>query len=1407
MVTNQAEIDKWDQDDNLAMHYLFDSCNQDQQRSLLTCQSSREIWISLTSRYQQNSTERKLSLVQEFMNYNLKPELCMRAHIEAIKLIGQQIREAGGIMTEEEISGKILTTLPASLHYFRCSFESSPIAERTLENLTSRLVREEERLNLLHGGRSSADKAFFGEGRNGPNSRDRQRPTQFNRASLHRQIGQSDDQQGSPHFSSPQRGGNRSSPFPQRGRGRGRGSGGSNSKSSSRTNRPRDFGRCSHCSIFGHEIKDCFYKNTDAVPCGHCGKYGHEENECFSKQRGESAQLALTGNESDEFSGCASADAMNTHCSRSDILLDSGASSHMTDQQWMLNNFTPFAPNSRWINGIGKSRVAVLGKGDIIVVAIVNGVSRKLTICDVLFAPSIGINLFSVGVATAAGAEIHFTQFQAFIERDGTLEMTASRLGQRLYRLDVSILRENEAFIARPFQRSLQEWHEAFGHLNYKQIIEMHTKRVVKGLELPAGCQPPTERCHDCAKGKMHRSSFPTSNTKSERIGSLIHSDVCGPMQVNSLKGARYYVSFRDDFSGFRAVYFIKQKSEVPECCKAFIAFVHTQTGHLVVVFRTDGGTEYMPLIDWLKKKGILHQTTVRFSPQQGGRAERDNRTIVEGARTLLYSNKALPLTLWAEAVNYIVYVLNRSLSTIYHLMTPFEAWYGRKPNISNLRIFGSEFYVLIPKELRRKLDAKGSLCFFVGNTDSTKGDRYWDPITGKVNISRDVTPINHHYKSILPRPDLQKGIDVFLPNDTQAAIPAPVPVVPAILPAPAAPQLPVATIINMEEDVVQPAVQQQPYYLPVNSPHYQHHDSPPPPTDVPRRTSVRIRERRAKDSAYPALNQQTERQRKRKEYMAMSAALSGGEIEPNQYKDAMASEQAPEWMIATQKEFDSLIKNSSWALVLLPPNRSLIESRWTFKIKPGYKNKAKIYKARFVAKGFSQVAGIDYNEAEIYAPVVKHDSLRILLSIAAALDLELMTLDVKTAFLYGELDEELYVRQAEGFVQPGKENYVYRLLKPLYGLKQAPRKWNEKFDSFLVMFGLTRSTADPCIYYHVGEDPNDFIIIGIWVDDGLIASKSKSKALEIIAYLEQHFEMTSGPADSFIGLEITRDRAQKNLFLTQSTFIEKLIEKFRMTECNLLDIPADPCSYLSVANCPPEDKYDSRNNTAYRALVGALLYIMGTTRPDIAFAVIAVSRYCQNPGPAHWKAAKRILAYLRGTIHYGLCFSASDSVNVLIGYTDSNFAGCPDTRRSTTGTLYLLNEGPISWKSRLQKPVAQSTAEAEYYAAGNASCDNVWLREIVHQLGCSQPGPTPLHCDNHSAIRMVYNPEFHDRTKHIEIKYHFIRGQAQAKNLEMIPVPSCDQLADIFTKPLAGPAFKLNRSRIGVLEKPVSLQ
>jgi hypothetical protein len=359
---------------------------------------------------------------------------------------------------------------------------------------------------------------------------------------------------------------------------------------------------------------------------------------------------------------------------------------------------------------------------------------------------------------------------------------------------------------------------------------------------------------------------------------------------------------------------------------------------------------------------------------------------------------------------------------------------------------------------------------------------------------------------------------------------------------------------------------------------------------------------------------------------------------------------------------------------------------------------------------------------------------------------------------------------------------------------------------------------VDPCLYYSRSEDPNDFIVIGIWVDDGLIASRSTIKVRAIIEFLKTHFEMTFSPANSFIGLEISRDRPNKTIYVTQSRYIQVLLKRFRMTNCNPSRIPADPFSRLT--RTPATDSpTDNTESTQYRALIGGLLYAMGMTRPDIAFAVIAVSPHCQIPGKSHWKAAKTILAYLAGTQEYGLFFSdggtsnqlaghldVKHDLNRLLGYADADYAGCPDTRRSTTGLVFLLNGGPIAWQSHLQKPVAQSTAEAEYYAAGLACREIVWLREDLNQLEIQQLTSSPLHCDSKSAILMMHNSVFHDRTKHIGVKYHYISQQIQAGEVNIVSVTTHDQLADILTKPLPAPAFELNRLRIGVLQRPSTI-
>lgn len=511
-----------------------------------------------------------------------------------------------------------------------------------------------------------------------------------------------------------------------------------------------------------------------------------------------------------------------------------------------------------------------------------------------------------------------------------------------------------------------------------------------------------------------------------------------------------------------------------------------------------------------------------------------------------------------------------------------------------------------------------------------------------------------------------------------------------------------------------------------------------------------------------------------------MSAALGLGEVEPDKLRDAMLSPQALHWTQAVKTEFDSLVENGTWNLVVLPPHRLLIKSRWTLKIKPGLKERGKINKVCFVAKGFSQQPGVDYIESKIYAPTVKAESLRILLSIAAAQDLELWQFDVKTAFVHEDLDPdvELYVEQPEGCITPGQKHLVLRLLKPLYGLKQAPRKWNEKFNSFFILFGLVQLTIDPCIFRFV-NDPTDVILLGLLVDDGTILSKHKERALAIVSYLEDHFQMTSGPLDCYIGLNIIRNRPERSTYVVQTPYINKLIEKFWMSDCHPVDLPADPDSRLSWTGSPSQTRQS--NVSAYKALVGGLMYVTTLTRSEI---VIALSRFAANPGQPHWKAAKRVLAYLKGTADYGLRYSGGVSPNLLTAYSDSDFAGDIDTRRSTTGSLFLLNGGPMSWKSHLQKPTAQSTAETEYQAAGYCSRSNVYLREDLLQVGHNQIAPTPLHCDNNSAIRMV-----------------------EVNNLMMVPVSSTDQLADIITKPLEGHAFKINRNRIGVVEVPAGLR
>ncbi|UYV62645.1 hypothetical protein LAZ67_2001397 [Cordylochernes scorpioides] len=530
----------------------------------------------------------------------------------------------------------------------------------------------------------------------------------------------------------------------------------------------------------------------------------------------------------------------------------------------------------------------------------------------------------------------------------------------------------------------------------------------------------------------------------------------------------------------------------------------------------------------------------------------------------------------------------------------------------------------------------------------------------------------------------------------------------------------------------------------------------------------------------------------------AISYACYVHDQEPLNYEDAIVGQNSKQWKLAMDDEFNSLMKNQTWTYVTLPSDRKAIACKWVYKIKQNADGSNKMFKARLVAKGYSQKPGLDYGET--FSPVVKFDSIRTILSLCASLDMEMIQLDVKSAFLNGDLEEELYMEQPQGYENPDFPNHVCSLQKSIYGLKQSPRMWNKKFHEFLIKFDLKPSISDSCVY--TMKCKQAYILLAIYVDDCLICSVNKQHLDDIVQYLNSNFEIKTFTADYFLGLQIYRDRTTKMLFLHQTSYIERTREHYNLLDIKLQSVPSDPYSKLTKEMCPKDDQeIEEMNKIPYRQTIGSLMYLMTGTRPDIAYAVSRVSQFMNNPGPSHWTAVKKIFGYLKATKNIGICFGGSPCTSTLIGFSDADFAGDLDTRKSTTGYVFMLNNGPISWCSQKQNCVSLSTTESEYIAASKATKEAIWLRHLLRELHQEQVKPTTIFCDNQSCIRLVHNPEYHKRTKHIDISYHFIRDHFQNHAIDLLYVCSNDQAADIFTKALPPERYRRLRSQLGLFE------
>ena len=1129
--------------------------------------------------------------------------------------------------------------------------------------------------------------------------------------------------------------------------------------------------------------------------CRYCGKKGHYEKECRTKERDfksgklkKSFQKNQANTVKTEEDDTAFVAALSASVSSDMWYLDSGASQHMTGCRAWFSKYENLSL-SRTVT-LGDDRDLVIkGKGSI-PFQFLHG--DCMDVQDILHVEGLRKNLISLSKLRDQRYRITFDDVADIFTftKDG-ISFSAVRSGT-LYLLQGSVQKSPEAHLslAKHGLGKADLWHQRYGHLCITNLKKLKEDNLVRDFDM--GKNSKLEFCEGCVYGKQHRDKFPKDGgTRATRILELVHSDVNGPMKTPTHGGAKYFVLFIDDFTRKTFVYFLTQKSQVLEKFKEFKAFVENETGCQIQTLRSDNGGEYTSKAfnDFCREHGIQRQFSTPYTPQQNGVAERKNRTLVESARCML-QHAGLSNVFWAEAINTAVYVLNRAPTSAVKGKTPQEAWSGKKPTVEHFRVFGCEAYAHVSDEKRTKLDLKSVKCIFLGYYEGSKCYRLFNPEKKTIVKSRDV-------KFVEVRETKEKEGIVEVSNEPLERI------------------IKVENFVESEDsssesenegeekvgDLVS-STGQRPLSVKqirsearkVSQTQELESISPPPPS--PRITRSRAREiaRAQAESASSASIPITTVI----DSVCMAHAFHTSIDEPLTISEAMGRDDSSKWKEAMELEFQSLIDNKTWELVPLPKDRKSIGCKWIYKIKYNADGSVERYKARLVALGYLQKEGIDYTET--FAPVAKMTSIRTLLALAAIDDAEIHQMDVKTAFLNGDLEEEIYMDQPKGFSSKSKEDMVCKLSKTIYGLKQSPRAWYKKIDQYFELIGLKKSHADPNIY--VLRNATLYLIIALYVDDLIMVCNDLSFLLKTKVDLSKVFDMKDlGEIFYILGLQITRDRTHRMIHISQTKYIQSILKRYGMEDCKSLATPLDANSKLSKDMAPlTSEDINSMASIPYQSAVGSLVYAMIGTRADIAYAVGVVSQYMTNPGPLHWTAVKRIFRYLKGTMDHGLSYGGSP-ISQVVGYCDADYAGDIDTRKSTTGYTFLLYGGAISWNSKKQPTIALSTTEAEYMAATHAAKEAIWLQRFFRDTGFLQDVPMTIYSDNQSCISLSKNPTFHARTKHVEIHHHFVRKKIEEDKIDLVFCGTQDMVADVLTKGLTREKHSRFKEMMGIIK------
>ncbi|KAJ9547168.1 hypothetical protein OSB04_019711 [Centaurea solstitialis] len=1114
--------------------------------------------------------------------------------------------------------------------------------------------------------------------------------------------------------------------------------------------------------------------------------------------------------------------------------LDSGCSKHMTGRKEILSNYKEEYGGSV---KFGNNELApVVGQGDI--------VCKDITIKNVAHVVGLNHNLFSIGKFCDKDLEVNFKKRRCVVRTEEGRELLVGSRRTNLYtiRLQHQLQSMSPCFITRSSLRQAVLWHKRSSHLNFRYIDKIVKHQLVSGIPMIKFEQE--EMCPGCEKGKMKRASHPPKPEQGSKSPlSLLHMDLCRPMKFQSLAGRKYILVIVDDFSRYTWTKFLKTKDETSSLIINFIKAVQVQLNLPVQTVRTDNGTEFKNIVlkSFYNSFGITQTFSAARTPEQNGVVERRNRTLVEAARSMLAESQ-LPQYLWAKAVNTACYTQNRSIIHRRFGKTPYHILFGRVPSVGHFKVFGCKCFVLNESENRGKFGPKSDELIFVGYSESSIAYRVlnkqtrvvsesinvrFDPITELSSDCSSSSSTNHVvnaessnqgpfvspdssqasyldflFQSVyddfshatsssagnalaslsLPSSsdsEMTSSIPNDLPVDSQSSESSPVSLpdsstIPEL--STSADPVTSSSTLNVSSDILVPSTTLIP-----GEPSDSSSVDILEPASTPLPHSVKWTRSHPIELIIGDPTSTVKTRAATANECNFSVFLS--DTEPTRVSDKSIIDKSL-WVTAMQEELNQFFALKVWRLVKRPTDKSIIDTKWLVKNKKDEHGIIVRNKARLVAKEYRQQEGIDYDQT--FAPVARLEAIRMFLAYAAYKDFTVFQMDVKTAFLYGHLKEEVYVTQPEGFVDPDHPDYVYVLDKALYGLKQAPRAWYEELSKYLLSKGFKKGSVDSTLF--IMKEGDHIVVIQVYVDDIIFGSTSKELCKKFETIMTQEFKMSMmGEINFFLGLQVKQ--FSDGIFINQSKYIFDLLKKYDMSTCNSIGTPMATGNKIG-----PDHEGKDVDLRTYRGMVGSLMYLTAS-RPDIMFATCVCARYQAKPKESHLAAVKRIFRYLKGTPYYGLWYPKGLGFE-LQAYSDADYGGCNMDRKSTSGHIQLLGNKLVSWASKKQQCVSTSTAESEYVAAASCCSQVLWMQTQLRDYGFVYK-KIPIYCDSKSAIAISANPVQHSKTKHIDIRYHFLKDNVEKENIELYLVNTEYQLADLFTKALDEKRFKFLISRL----------